>query len=582
MFRKILLITLCLLMIIGMMAGCQSTTTTGTTAGSANNTTKAAGKYPDYINLDGSWPVVKDGEKISIRFYTTQGYGNAADWDKNWYLLYLKDKSKLDITYTQISIEALSEQKNLIMASGDIPDIMYSFNFSASELVNYGQTQKLLLDCGKYIDATLTPNISEWLNKRADAKTYATLPDGGVYSLPRIDAPKHPAYVNSSYYNTVFLTALGKGIPKTLDEAIEVLYLFKENDPAQQGSNVLPIGASDKYWMTITDYFLNAYGFISGGDGSTICLNNQDKVVYAAREDVFVEYLKLMNKFFNDGIISKDFYSMDDNTLTALCTDGKILLVAGPAYCLIKDAWKDYWAFIPLTSQYQPTAKTGISSAVVVGGFAISADTQYPEACMKLADWFFTMENAVYIRYGPYLKTQDTYGLFDEGWHLDEKGVIHYGTITLPEFNASIQGGNRTGQLFIPSANESIGITSEIRLEEGYNTQSMQSFWAGTGWTTMKYNLNDGDENYRASNTENILPYAVPNLPIGSMYFNESDTKKIVDLSTAINQYSKKEVAKFITGARDISEFSMFQSELDHLGIAEYVKYYADGYAKMK
>jgi putative aldouronate transport system substrate-binding protein len=592
MFKRILLILVCLLMLMGILAGCQGATTTtaattaattkattaATTAATTKATTTAASKYPAYINTEGSWPVVKDGSKITVKFYTTQGYGNAADFEKNWYLRYLKDKSKLDIQYTQISVEALAEQKNLIMASGDLPDMMYSFNFNASELVNYGQEQKLLLDFKKYIDPTLTPNLTEWMGKRPDAFNLCILPDGGMYSLPRIDSSKQPAYVNSSYWNTVYLKALGKEIPRTLDEAVAALYLFKEKDPAKMGSKVLPVGASDKYWMSITDYFLNAFGFLNGGTGAALCLNSQDKVVYAAREDVFVEYLKVMNKFYKDGIISKDFYTLDDNALMALCTDGKILLVAGPTYCLVKDRWPDFDAFFPLTSKWQPTPKTGISNTTFVGGFAISAKTKYPEACVKLADWFFTIENAVYIRKGPYMKTQDTYGLFDEGWHIKDN-LFYYGNMTLSEFDASIQGGNRTGQLFIPSGNESVGITGDIRLDEGYNDLSMHLFWAGQGWVKVPYNMKDGDDTYKAQNTANIIPYAVTNLGAGKMYFNAADTKKIADYRTAIDEYADKEIAKFITGARDLSEFSKFQTELDNLGVAAYVKYYTDAYA---
>ena len=64
------------------------------------------------------------------------------------------------------------------------------------------------------------------------------------------------------------------------------------------------------------------------------------------------------------------------------------------------------------------------------------------------------------------------------------------------------------------------------------------------------------------------------------VFFSQEVNNRIVDLRSVINSYVESETAKFVTGARPISEEEMnkYYEELDKLGYQEYLQYYVDYY----
>ena len=64
-------------------------------------------------------------------------------------------------------------------------------------------------------------------------------------------------------------------------------------------------------------------------------------------------------------------------------------------------------------------------------------------------------------------------------------------------------------------------------------------------------------------------------------YFDEETTERIDELKTLVTEYATKELAKFVIGTRPLSELDDYFAEMDKLGAAEYVQYYADYYASM-
>lgn len=596
MVRKFLSIVFLLLFVFCILAGCQtaettggtttgSTTTGGTTTGGTTTTSgSGSGLNLDDINLDSHWPVIKEGSEVpTIKFYTTQmggPTGNAADHEKNWYLQYLKNKSGLNIEYTQIMQDSLLEQKSLIFNSGDIPDVLYSFSLTATELMDYGQGQGLILDLRPYITNELTPTMVARLNETPTAVSAITLPNGGIYSIPRIDNPANEAGVFCNPWNTEVLAQMGKELPETLDEAIDILYQFKEEDPLGLGADNWPIGGADSYWMLVDSYYLNAFGFQAPGRGNELSLNKDGKVCYTAYEDVFAEYLKLMSAFYKDGIIHPDYYTMDSAALNALCIEGNLLQVNGPAFVLVPEGFEKFWSSKPLTSEWNPSPIMGKYLGIMIGGMVLSAQTEYPEAIMRIADWFFTEENAIYTRRGPFEDTEDTYGLFETGWHLEEDDqgnwVTYYGDVLAKDLQPP------TNQLFLPSYNESAGITSNYWGKDGIlGTQLMQK-WAGMPVTEFKYDLTNGDSHYRAHNAEQLLPYQKDLFPTSVFYFTQEENDKIADLVTTLNDHARNEIAKFVTGVRDLSTFPAFQEELKTMGVEDYIAIYDNAYQVFK
>lgn len=71
-----------------------------------------------------------------------------------------------------------------------------------------------------------------------------------------------------------------------------------------------------------------------------------------------------------------------------------------------------------------------------------------------------------------------------------------------------------------------------------------------------------------------ILSYDYPVI----IYMDEETTLAISDLTSVLDSYIEQEVAKFMTGRRDLGEFDAFREELKGLGIEERLGYYKDAY----
>ena len=65
------------------------------------------------------------------------------------------------------------------------------------------------------------------------------------------------------------------------------------------------------------------------------------------------------------------------------------------------------------------------------------------------------------------------------------------------------------------------------------------------------------------------------------MFFDAEVNERIIELQSLLNAYAESETAKFVTGARPLTEEELdaYFAELDELGYQEYLGYYRDYYA---
>ena len=77
-----------------------------------------------------------------------------------------------------------------------------------------------------------------------------------------------------------------------------------------------------------------------------------------------------------------------------------------------------------------------------------------------------------------------------------------------------------------------------------------------------------------------LVPYVVETYP-NNVFLDEATATAMTDLRVAFNEYATQEIAKFITGARPLTddELTKYFDTMDSLGAQEYVQTYADYYA---
>jgi putative aldouronate transport system substrate-binding protein len=534
-----------------------------------------ASEYPEYLNLDSAYPVIKDefAGQYKPKLVIVQD-SSAGKWEDLWISRYLKDKYNMEFEVESILNTALSERKSLMFGAGELPDIMMNMALSTTEVFKYGQLEGQLLKCDEYINETLTPNIYAVLQNREDAKAFATTPDGHIYSLPMANQLDDEGAYPRIFVNRKWLDSLGIDMPRTLDEFTDMLYEVKEKDPAGVGSeNVFPLGGGDEA-VSNSFYLLTALGYVTADPyGASVCLRNGEVVIPAYDIEVYKEFLRIMNQYYKDGIINKNYYTLEQTEAIAQLNGGQTAVYRDPVYVTGLPTWNEWEALYPLTSEWTSEPVWLKPNAVRIGNLAFSADTEYPELCMRFADIYYnyTTDDCRALWIGPGADSEYNYDYVNAHWDhetetedWDSSGfpegvdlwtyLMQYLTGFMPQFGA---------------------------FEDRPARDQHAKMLGGENPAEKKFNLENPDYHYRASVYSNIVPYGVEGFPTIYYVDEETDTA-ITDLETLIVPYIKEQVSLFVTGERPLDQVEAFAEELKGMGIEDLLSIYKDVYDTYK
>ena len=305
------------------------------------------GSVPEWLNTEGTLPVVKEGTDKKLSIYVLQA-ADAAKPEDTWMYRYLTEEMSLDLEFTTFTSENRDEFISLAFASGELPDIIIGASFTAAELLKYGELEEQILDLTPYINETNMPNLTGVYEQYPSFKEAVTDAEGNVWSLGFISNPTERGYLGRAFVNYDWLEQCGLEVPETLDEFIDTMTTFKEKGLAEY-----PIGGS---WTTENPsvYILNALGYTGAvGKGFSICLRDGEVVLPYADRERFGEYLKVMNQLYEEGLIHRDFFTMDYATTSAELAKGTGFITQAP-FVYTSD-YTQYWAAMPLTSEWNDT-----------------------------------------------------------------------------------------------------------------------------------------------------------------------------------------------------------------------------------
>lgn len=535
----------------------------------------AASKYPAYLNLDSYHPIVKSGNTETVSFMIFVGSDYTSDPMERYYWKLMEKVLNIKCDVTQSSDSQAADSIPVMFASDTLKDVTIGAKLTATQQVLYGATEHQLLDLSKYMDSTLTPALSEIFSKYSEVKTGITCSDGAIYTYPYVMDLKAASLYNKRNIRKSWLDEIGKSMPSTLDELTADLYAFKAKH-----SDSVPLGGSFAYANPSCVLF-NTLGLVtSDARGETPAYSNGNIVIPAGDKASYTEYLTLMNKYYNDGIIDRDFYTKDKVGVSADATAGKYGVIAGlDPFVLCPDVsmFQQYTALAAMTSDVNSKLFAVRSSYYSCGGCWVSAKTAHPELIARWADWMCTSEgtNCAWVgacKYNSELML-DGYS----GWYLNDKYSrvdvdrvdVAGGTEKWPNSVVYLRGkiaGFDMGNLGTVIG-ENLYREKESKLPElDYYEQYAKS-------------PENGDFYWRTSAMDQFEKIAVTE-PSTLVYFDEKTSDRVAELASVINPYIEKETAKFVTGARPLSEISNYFSELDKLGFQEYLGYYQKAYKK--
>lgn len=175
-FLSLALVVVMVLSLVG-CSGKKSEEQTNT-KGSTDSET-AEGSTDSNFNETGM-PIVD--EPITLTVLTTR-WGNMGDsFKENEFLKKLEEESNVKIEWQVQSLNDWSEQKGIMLASGELPDIIFGFQtFNDADIMN---NLELFLPLDDLVENYM-PNYKKALEEMPDLKKIATFPDGKMYSLSK-------------------------------------------------------------------------------------------------------------------------------------------------------------------------------------------------------------------------------------------------------------------------------------------------------------------------------------------------------------------------------------------------------------
>lgn len=581
--KRILYTLLACILAVLLVAGCGKTPQTSATATPAPGTVAPSDKteaptdppaetdVPEYLNLDSTMPVIKEGYDISLTFAVRHStdYGKPEE-SHFWNLV----EQKLNINYKVEQIFNRDEYVNLTFAADTLPDLMIGMNITPQLQMIHGVQEKQLLELKPYINEVMMPNLALIFEEFPDYKALITAPDGGIYSFGLIrdsvfDEKLEGMTIVEQSINTVWLEEAGLEMPTTLDEFTAIMAAFKA-----RGENIIPMGGSASF-INPFRVILNAFGYMTNdSEGLQPALRNEKVVIPAGDREAFGAVLEVLRDYYEKGYIHPDFYSLDETATKALSAQGLVGFVVTQPYVMEPEPEKfqQYATIGPLTSEYNDERFTiSTSLPITTGGCVISSKSEYIEAAIRFCNYIYTHEGTNMAWVGAH---EDSENLLDGwgGWYLDEG----YSRLDRDRMENPDLYPNAIEYLRKRVAGWDWGV---------FGVCTRNNAWrAETSGRTPKYNLDiwkddptNGDYWPRVSKFENLFPYVRYGYPT-ILFFSEEENTRIVELSSVINAHVKSECAKFVTGARPLSEVDAYFDELDALGFEEYLGYYEKAY----
>lgn len=359
------------------------------------------------------------GEGVEVTMLVT-GHPTLIDWSTNSMSLWMEEKTGLKVNYKTIPQTGRLEALSLELSSGSYPDAFMACGMNLDLITRYGVSEGRLLALNDLI-AEHAPNLQEILKINPGYEGLITMTDGNIYAMPEVNQCQHCTMHEKFWVNIDFLEAVGKEMPTTPDELLDVLRAFRDEDPNGNGEqDEIPfIAATRDGWGNSPEYFImNAFTFYDAtlltpetGYTALGLYRDGDVIKTPWTEPGTIEGLKFMRQLVEEGLLYEGSFTAETNAMVNLVEGGDYprvgAVAAGHGYIFCEvggERYAQYRGMMPLEG---PDGRREIRKNIYDvnlnggGGFYISADTEHAVELVKWADYLYGLEATITGYLGP-------------------------------------------------------------------------------------------------------------------------------------------------------------------------------------
>lgn len=512
------------------------------------------------VSEPGQLPVVDEVVEYTICAPDTT---YVCDLNENTLTPWIQEKTNVKINFEEIPDTEWDTKVNLLIASDELPDAFIYGGFSAAELADYG-SQGVFLALNDIIEEHGHYVKQVFDQQEALPGAYTAL-DGNIYTLPDINECYHCFYSMRAWINQQWLTNLGLEYPNTVDEFVNVLRAFKEQDANGNGdpNDEIPFSGNATSWnSTIYPFLLNSFLHY---DTSNLSVKEDGTVIFTPIQPEFKEGLQWIASLIDEGLIEKEALTQTEEQLKTKGSNLDIALLGG----FTSATWwsgvgsdngegsrcREYSGLSPLEGpngvRISPWAGTGFN----MGNSVITTACEDPVPLFKMLDYMLSDEATLRSQIG------------ELGVDYNEPDEGAPGINGKPALYAKIPTSNTTGGTTGDEADTAMpnvfpsNRTSDFRLGEQADYSDPETQWQ------QEPRLYNESATYFAPYADEHMMYP------GAVNLTAEESEKINFMKTQINDYVKENIVLFLAGEKSFdTDWDSFIAEFDNLNLNEYME----------
>ncbi len=514
----------------------------------------------------GEFPITS--EKVTFDVWIEGG--SDTDWSNNGWLKETEEITNIAINVIPSSSADALNKRNLLLASGDYPDMFltdWTAIFSQADVMQFGVKEEILVPITPYLEE-YGKEINYIFDYNPLFKLTSTAPNGEIYGVARFSECYHCSAYPKMYMRQDWLDKLNLQMPTTTEELREVLKAFVTGDPNGNGEadEIGLTGATT--WNTMLEYCLLGWSFQNIKPDFWLYLTDAGEVDFAARTEAYREGLRYIKSLYDEGLIDPAAFSQkDDQMAQTVRQDPKIVgayvcdHVAMGVSNADYDEYKTYQIVKPIEGPSGMRAQPQNANEGEVRGFhgVITDACEYPEAAFRWLDYQLSEESMV----------KKGWGKEGVGWEIAPEG-------TKDLF------GNPAKWVRLP--------TDETANPEAYAENKAYMFGIGPQADLAARRLAqlpEVDDIYLKENyeqritldTNQVVEFINPVRLPSSLFVAEQDSDEFNEIKTNLKDFVRKTCVQFIIGERDIENgWDAYLDELNNFKVDRYVEIYSAAY----
>lgn len=424
----------------------------------------------------------------------------------------------------------IEEQFNLMLASKNLPDVIERNWLHVSRGPDDAINSGTILRLNELIDQH-APNLKQYMEEHPELKKMIMTDEGNIYAFPFIRGHEKLNVFFGPILRKDWLDKAGLQVPTTVEEWEEVLTTFKDMNNGEP-----PFFQTISH-MKIGHAFVGAYGI------PLEFYNDNGTVKYGSMQPEYKDFLTLMNRWYEKGLLDPDFAAMETQLMDSKITTGKTLAFVGYTgsgigkYMGLMEGDPEF----ELISAPYPTLKEGETAAwgqrdfPYTGiGAAITSAAENPEQIVKWLDYAYSPEG---------------HNLFNFG--VDGESY-------------TMENGKPTYTDLILDNPEGLPITQAMSqyIRASYNGPFVQD----PGYIEQYLVLDSQKEalvNWEKASTEMKMPLVT---------LTSDEGRKVASIMTDLNVYHEEMMLKFIMGSEPLEKFDEYVETLKAMGIEEVIQ----------